>query len=449
MTIRAQVGWALCGTVAFSLAVGLAFSVLAVREALAQAAQRQHEHQARLLASVAAVEAPADRLAPFMSVLGSGPAVRYAYLAEPEGKVRLHSDPAWAGRGVAELASPRDLAARPVAAKARAGGRVYDAVVGVSPELERNLLGSALRDLAPSYARIGALGLAGGALIAWALSLVLARPVVALEEAARRLGEGDFTARVDESSGNELGQLARQFNAMAATLGAIETVREERVSHVSHDVRSPLAAVEMLTDFLLNHDADAGRLSEDQRAKLTTIQDSVRRLRVFAANLLDAAKIRSGKMAYRLVPVDLAPLARRAVELYDAPAKHRSVKLSADVPQGLKATADPERLEQALANLVSNALKYTGQGGSIAIAARRTAKGVSLEVKDDGAGMTAEQKAKLFKRFEAGPGPEGSALPSAGLGLYVVKESLAGMGGSIEVESEPGRGSVFRMELPA
>lgn len=152
-------------------------------------------------------------------------------------------------------------------------------------------------------------------------------------------------------------------------------------------------------------------------------------------------------MEYRRVAVELASPARRVVEFFGVLARQKGVRLTTDVPAGLAAQADPDRLEQVLANLVSNALKYTGEGGSVVVEARPSARGATLEVRDSGAGMTEEQQAKLFQRFVSGPGPEDSALPSAGLGLFVVKESVVGMGGTISVESKPAQGSRFIVEL--
>ncbi|MBI4345592.1 MAG: HAMP domain-containing histidine kinase [Elusimicrobia bacterium] len=316
------------------------------------------------------------------------------------------------------------------------------------PEFAKEALAELRRESRGAFVQIAALGLLAGGLIAWGLGAYLTQPVIELADAARRVGHGDFSARVEEPPANELGELARQFEAMTQTLRALETLRDDRISHVSHDVRSPLAAVEMLADYLLNQDPDRSRLTPDQKAKLATIQDSARRLRVFAANVLDAAKLRAGRMTYRREPVELAAAARRAVALFGLFAEQKGVRLSHTIAEGAAALADPERFDQALANLVSNALKYTPEGGSVSIAAERAGPRVKVSVADTGSGIGDEQKAKLFTAFGVAAAAPG-ALPSAGLGLFVVKETVAGMGGTVSVESAPGKGTTFLVELPA
>jgi len=434
MTIRAQVTVALVGMTAFSLILGFWFSVKAVEGALAVSMLKQHQQEARLLASLAAVSAPPKQLEPFMTALTTDAPTRYASLIGADGKILLHSG------------TPLTSGAVPVTVVANAGAQSFQAVIGAWPEAERARTKEILDPIIASFLQIGALGLLAGGLIAWGLGLYLTKPVQELAEASRRVGAGETAVAIEDVPANELGELARQFNAMTGTLRALETLREDRMSHVSHDFRSPLAAVEMLADFLLTQDSDRERLTKGQREKLATIHDGARRLRVFAANVLDAAKLRSGRMEYRREKVDVSASAARAVALFGLLAEQRGVALKQDTAAGLSVSADPERFEQALANLLSNALKYTPEGGAITISGKQEGSRVRVSVKDTGSGIAPDQKAKLFMAFGVSAAAPG-ALPSAGLGLFVVKQTVEGMGGSVSVESEPGKGSTFTVEL--
>ncbi|MBI5200922.1 MAG: HAMP domain-containing histidine kinase [Elusimicrobia bacterium] len=447
MTIRAQVTAALCGMVAFSFLIGYGFSTLLVERSLAKASDRRYLSETRLLASLALVKAPAKELEPFMNALTFGAPVRWAYLADDENRIKLHTIPELAGRLVSEATTPLTAGTTPVSVKAESGGRKYEAVVGRWLEAERQERAEFTKGSLAAYLQLSGLGVLAGFLIAWGLGAHLTRPIEALADASRRVAAGE-EAYVDDASANELGELSKQFNAMTGTLRALETLREDRMSHVSHDFRSPLAAVEMLSDFMLNQDSDRERLSPAQREKLATIHDGARRLRVFAANVLDAAKLRAGKMEYKRETVDVSAAAARAVSLFGLLAKQRGVALTSDVAAGLSASADPERFEQVLANLLSNALKYTPEGGKIAVSGERIGGKVRISVKDTGSGIDPERKAKLFTAFGVSVAAPG-AIPSAGLGLFVVKKTVEGMGGAVSVDSEPGKGSTFTVELEA
>ncbi|MBI4423906.1 MAG: HAMP domain-containing protein [Elusimicrobia bacterium] len=448
MTIRAQVTLALCGMVAFSFAIGLGFAVLALREASAQAGRRQHEQEARLVAALASLPDPARQAQPFVAALAASPGMRYAYVSDAEGTVRFHSEPGFAGRKAWEWsAAPKAAGAEETRVRARLGDAAFDAVVGASPARE-SLAASAWR-LAPAFLRVGGFGLVASVLLAWGLAAYLVRPILELADVSRRLGHGELSARIPDPPANELGELARQFNALGPTLQALDELREARVSHVSHDVRSPLAALEMLVEHMLTSDEDSAGLSDGQRGNLQLIRDHARRLRVFAANVLDAAKIRSGRMEYRKLPLELAPAASRVVELFKILAKQKGVAVSADVPPGLRAVADPDRLDQVLANLVSNAVKHTGEGGTVEVTASRARQRAFITVRDTGTGMSANQQQSLFLPFAAGPGPSGETLPSAGLGLFVVRETVTGMGGKLSIDSRLGEGTRVSVELEA
>lgn len=312
----------------------------------------------------------------------------------------------------------------------------------------RERLYTALRRLGAVALCTFALAILIGLVLAWSQSAPIAR----LVEATRAIGAGDWDYETPISKrGDELGYLATELRSMAGRLKVLDELKDAFISNVSHDLRNPMAAINMYAHYMLHEDPQGSNLTPDQKKMLRTIKDNAVRLNVFVTNVLDAAKIKAGRMTYRLEPAVLGPIADRVMELYGILAQQQRVDLANEIPRDLpKALVDADRLEQVLANLVSNALKFTKPKGKIAIGARAVEGRIEMYVGDTGKGMAPEDAAQLFTRFgQVDVGAQKDEhIQGTGLGLFIVKQTVEAMGGRVRVESALGRGTRFTLELP-
>jgi len=222
-----------------------------------------------------------------------------------------------------------------------------------------------------------------------------------------------------------------------------ERMRTALVSTVSHELRSPLTAIKGYVDSLL----DGGPWDEaTQREFLEIIAVSAEKLAVLVDNLLDAAKLEAGVLRMEMEPVRVERIAQQVLDHRRRLAPSHDLRLEVDGDLPL-AEADPVRLEQVLANLVDNAIKYSPQGGAITV---RVSAGdrITVRVSDEGIGITPEEAERLFERFYRVDNGLARSTKGVGLGLYICKSLIEGHGGRIWVESNPGRGSTFAFILP-
>ena len=231
-------------------------------------------------------------------------------------------------------------------------------------------------------------------------------------------------------------------------LRTLDQLKDEFISMVSHDLRGPLNAVTMITDALTT--GEYGSLGEEQTRLVNLIKNSTRKLSAFVANILDAARIRSGRFKFMMKEARLQELVPR-LALLAASAASRGVAFSHDVPADLPAVwADPEKLDQVFNNLIGNALKFTPRGGSVRFEAGRDGDWIRCAVKDTGLGIRPEDMGRLFVKFERIVDDHHRATPveGTGLGLSICKTIVEGHGGRIWAESEQDKGSAFYFTLP-
>ncbi len=224
----------------------------------------------------------------------------------------------------------------------------------------------------------------------------------------------------------------------------MEGMKDEMISAVSHEMRTPLTAMLGFTEFMLENEVDA----DQRRAFLTTIHKESARLNELISNFLDLQQIKARQTTYRFRPVALPHLLRDAAALFAADYdRHR---ITVDCPFDLPPIqGDEKRLHQVLANLISNAVKYSPQGSHVALGARREGELVILWVKDEGMGIPLELQERIFDRFYRLDNTDRRLVGGAGLGLALVREIVSAHGGRVWVESTPGKGSTFYVSLPA
>lgn len=221
-------------------------------------------------------------------------------------------------------------------------------------------------------------------------------------------------------------------------------VKDEFVASVSHELRTPLTAVLGYVEMLL----DREDLPEGVDAQLEVVQRNAQRLEVLVSDLLHVAQAREGGFEIQRGPVDLAVLLREALQAVRHAAEASQITLSVDAPERLVAVVDGQRFRQVLDNLVSNAVKYTPAGGSVTVHLRGDDHGVELVVDDTGIGIHQDEFTDVFGRFFRGDEAMRRQIPGTGLGLNIVRSIVAAHGGEVTLDSEPGRGSSFRVRLP-
>ncbi|MGQ9697254.1 MAG: HAMP domain-containing sensor histidine kinase [Armatimonadota bacterium] len=281
--------------------------------------------------------------------------------------------------------------------------------------------------------------------LATKLASGVAQPIVRMSSMARKMAEGDFRQQVPVTSRDEIGELAESLNAMAQRLGEMTRAHRAFVANVSHELRTPVASIRALVDALL-----AGAKDDPGEAEefLRVLGCESERLANLVQDLLDITTLESPTLRRRLEKVSV----EEAVSTVVAAAAHeietRRLSLSVDVPSGLEVTADKRQLERALANLLDNAVKYTPPKGAVAVEAVRANGAVMLSVKDTGIGIPQDEIPRIFERFYRVDKARSRAMGGTGLGLAIVKEIVDGHGGSVQVESQLGKGSKFTLVFP-
>ena len=227
-------------------------------------------------------------------------------------------------------------------------------------------------------------------------------------------------------------------------LWQVETTRREFVSNVSHELRSPLAAIRAMTETLQD-----GALNDTDTAQdfLTRILNDTQRMTTMVNELLELSRLESGQAPIHLAPVSLESVVAEIESRFDVSPDHERLKLETNVPDGIPLVmGEADKLNQVLANLVENAVKVTGDGGLISISANATDRWVEVKVSDNGIGIAREHLPHVFERFYKVDRSRRDG--GTGLGLAIAKHLVQAHGGDIKVESVEGEGSAFSFTLP-
>ena len=288
----------------------------------------------------------------------------------------------------------------------------------------------------------------GAALIASLLGLVVAdrlvRPLRRLQAAAKSVAAGDLDARSGLAARtDEIGELARSFDAMAGVLQASEVGRRRFLQDAVHELRTPLTVIEATASAVID-----GVYPLELR-HLETIRAQGRLLARVVDDLRTISLAESHALELRPEPIDAGAALRDAASGFGARAERDGIRLALDAPETLVAEADPERLRQMLGALVDNAIRHTPSGGSITLAGTATDGVVRFDVRDSGPGVAAEDLPHVFERFYQADPSRDRARGSSGLGLAIVKALAEAHGGSVGVENTVSGGADFWIEIPA
>ena len=271
----------------------------------------------------------------------------------------------------------------------------------------------------------------------------LLRPINAMSKATKAVAAGDFSVRLDaDQQVNELQEIFTNFNTMAQELGSIETLRNDFVVNVSHEFKTPIAAIEGCATLLQDETATL----EERREYTGMILDAARQLSTLTGNILKLSKLESSNMPVEKSDFQLDEQVRQAVLMLEKEWEAKDIQLDIDLDT-VTYCGNAELLMQVWLNLFTNAIKYSNPGGKVAVALYRTGKGISVQVEDKGIGMPEDVQRHVFDKFYQGD--TARKAQGNGLGLTLVQRIVSQHGGTVSVKSEVGAGSVFTVRLPA
>lgn len=246
---------------------------------------------------------------------------------------------------------------------------------------------------------------------------------------------------------NELATLQREMAQKNAQLGRLNEQKNRLLGMAAHDLRSPLGVIQTYSEFLQEEAGPA--LDEEQREFIGTIKDASRFMLAIINDLLDVTQIEAGTLELEREPVDLVALVRRNAALNRVLAAQKDIELSFEPPDApIELELDARKMEQVLNNLLGNAIKFSHAGSSVRVELGAGAGCVRLAVHDVGQGIPTDELPKLFQPFGKTSVRGTAGEHSTGLGLAIARRIVEGHGGRITVQSEPGKGSVFTVELP-
>jgi signal transduction histidine kinase len=286
-----------------------------------------------------------------------------------------------------------------------------------------------------------------GLVVAIALSLYLTsrvlRPMRAMQAATRAVAAGNMELRLSPTGTQELDELSAAFNRMVEQLGERDRLARDFLMKITHDLRTPLTAIRGHSAAL----SDGVVPEHDVARSLAAIEGEAARLETMVADLLDLAKIDAHRFRMELDEVAPAAVLRQAFDAFEAQAAERGVRYECHLAPLPSVITDGARVQQIIANLLENALRWAPEGGTVRLEAHAEPDGgIVASVRDDGPGIEAEDRERVFEPFLSRETPEGDR--GSGLGLAISRQLARALGGDVSVESRVGWGSRFTLRLP-
>ena len=271
------------------------------------------------------------------------------------------------------------------------------------------------------------------------------RPVDRLSDAVGRVSERDFRLPVEAAEvGRELLPIHDRLSHTLAALRRAFEREKDAIADISHELRTPVAGLQATLDVALRKP----RTADQYRTTLEECRGITKQLGRLVERVLTLARLDADAVS-KAVPTDLADLTAGCVAVVRPLAEAHGLTVTADLHPGLSAVTDPDQVREVVMNLLSNAVEYNSPGGSVGVTARASGGAAVIEVRDTGIGMSPEVADRIFERFYRADPARHATGAHAGLGLAIVREAVAKLGGTVAVESAPGRGSTFRVTLPA
>ncbi|HVL91695.1 MAG TPA: ATP-binding protein [Actinomycetota bacterium] len=304
--------------------------------------------------------------------------------------------------------------------------------------------GAFLRDAWWLLLLAGGLSGASALLLVRVLARGMTKPLRDMARATQQMSRGDYSQRVHTDSRDEVGRLAEAFNHMAADLEGLERLRRDLLANVSHELKTPIAAIRAHLENLLEG------VEQPDRETLQVMLTQSERLSALVDQVLDLSRLDSGAAAMTFEPVALASVAGQVAAEVAIARRDRSVAVRNLIDPGLPAAqADRARVHQVLFNLLDNAVRLTPAGGEVSLIADRESKHVKVMVEDRGPGIARENIPLVFERFYRADASRSRSDGGAGLGLAIARSIVEAHGGRIGAEPRSGGGMRFWFTLPA
>jgi signal transduction histidine kinase len=317
------------------------------------------------------------------------------------------------------------------------GSVQFGSLVVAKPKTELN------QQLIPLLERLAAASIGGllvAGLLVWYLSRRITRPVLALSDAADEVARGRYDVAVPDVRGeDEIGHLAGRFRDMAARLSEAEEQERNFLMSVSHELRTPLTAIRGHVDALREGVADD---PDVRAASLDVIAAEASRLDRLVGDILDLAKLEANRFTVLQEEVDMSRLCDQAYAAFGEEARRRRIDYDKRFEAAPTIVSDGDRVLQIISNLLANAFRWTPDGGRVELELAAENGTVSVAVDDSGPGISPQERERIFRPFWS------QDNAGTGLGLAIARELAVALGGRIELDTEPGRGSRFELVLP-
>lgn len=271
------------------------------------------------------------------------------------------------------------------------------------------------------------------------------QPVEALSDAARKVAKGDFSIRLKPCRKDEkkdtLAVLFDDFNTMVAELQSVEMLKTDFVSNVSHELKTPLAVIQTYSTMLQSED-----LSDAERREYSAkISEATKRMTELVTNILQLSRLENQKITANKKPYVLSEQLCRCTLNFEQILDEKEIELETNFDESIILNSDEQLLDIVFNNLLSNALKFTDNGGTVRITAKQENDYAVISVSDNGCGMTESQMKHIFEKFYQAD--TSHATKGNGLGLALTNRIIILLGGSIDVKSEAGKGSLFTVKI--
>lgn len=269
-------------------------------------------------------------------------------------------------------------------------------------------------------------------------------PVSKILTATDKVMQGDFSVRIEEPKSSSMygfNRIIRNFNAMTAELSGTETLRTDFIANVSHELKTPLTVIQNYATLL-----QQPGLSDDDRMEYAgSIAASSRRLAELITNILKLNRLENQQIFPEAVEYDLSEQLCRSLLLFEDIWEKKEIEIDVQIPDGVRVRSDPDLWELVWNNLLSNAMKFTPEGGAVSLTLAVEEHFAEITVADTGCGMTPEQGRHIFEKFYQAD--TSHAVRGNGLGLALVKRVVDITGSVISVQSTPGKGSTFTVRM--
>lgn len=393
----------------------------------------------------------------------SSPKVAYAGVIHQDGAAWIYSDPSQPLMFVDSTEAPLakiktsrivqqervEFKGRWVNELSRPVGRIGHVRLGYSEDVVKALFRQTVNKSLERFSVVGLIAIVFGLLLASLFSTALSRPIANLVKGAEAIAKGERGIRIPEGSEDELGRLTKTFNHMSQELIKLDQLKDDFMSHVTHELRSPLTSI-IATVELMSEMPMAAKDPKFRRSIDRLVYGS-ERLNRLVDNILDLTRMEAGKMPFDIQPMNLGKIVSEMADFFEPRAMEKGLKIQAIVPSKLPmALGDAEKVRQVISNLVHNAIKFTNRGG-IVIWTKEMDGMLAVGVQDTGVGIPKENLKTVFEKFECLKDTRNRVekpVPGSGLGLNIVKNSIKSQGGKIWVESEVDKGSTFIFTLP-